>query len=83
MFFLVVVLLGYATWWLGRWQFHRLDDRQRDNAVVERNEGAAPVNVDEVLAPGRPVDPDDEWRTVTATGTYITDETDHRPLPHS
>ena len=31
---------AYATWWLGRWQFHRLEDRQHDNAVVERNESA-------------------------------------------
>ena len=75
MFFLVVVVLAYATWWLGRWQFHRLEDRRRDNAVVERNEGAAPVPVDEVLAPGREVDPDDEWRVVTATGSYVADET--------
>ena len=74
-FFLVVVVLAYATWWLGRWQFHRLADRQHDNAVVERNEGAAPVAVGDVLAPGRAVDPDDEWRVVTATGTYLADET--------
>ena len=74
-FFLVVVVLGYAAWWLGRWQFHRLEDRKDDNAVVERNEGAAPVAASEVLAPGRDVDPDDEWRAVTATGTYLPDET--------
>ena len=36
-FFLVVVALAYATWWLGEWQFGRLEDRKRDNAVVERN----------------------------------------------
>jgi len=74
-FFVVVVVLAYATWWLGRWQFHRLADRQQDNAVVERNEGAAPVAVGDVLAPGREVDPVDEWRVVTATGTYVADET--------
>jgi cytochrome oxidase assembly protein ShyY1 len=74
-FFLVVVALAYATWWLGRWQFHRLDDRKHDNAVVERNEHADPAPVAEVLAPGREVDADDEWRTVTATGTNLPDET--------
>jgi cytochrome oxidase assembly protein ShyY1 len=74
-FLVVVVLLAYATWWLGRWQFHRLEDRQHDNAVVERNEDAAPAPVGDVLAPGREVDEDDEWRTVTATGTYVADET--------
>jgi cytochrome oxidase assembly protein ShyY1 len=74
-FFLVVVVLAYATWWLGRWQFHRLADRKDDNAVVERNEGASAAPVADVLAAGREVDEDDEWRVVTATGTYLTDET--------
>ena len=74
-FFLVVMVLAYATWWLGEWQFGRLEDRKRDNAVVERNEAAAPLDVGEVLAPGRAVDPDDEWRTVTAIGTYVAEET--------
>ena len=74
-FFLVVVVLAYAAWWLGRWQFHRLDDRQQDNAVVARNEKAAPAPVGEVLAPGRDVDPDDEWRTVSAQGRYLPEET--------
>ena len=74
-FFLVVVVLAYATWWLGEWQFGRLEDRKRDNAVVERNEAVLPAAVDDVLAVGRAVDPEDEWRLVTATGTYLTDET--------
>ena len=38
----MVVVLAYATWWLGEWQFGRLEDRKRDNAVVERNEALAP-----------------------------------------
>ena len=74
-FFLVVVVLAYATWWLGEWQFGRLEDRKRDNAVVERNEAVAPAAVADVLAAGRAVDPEDEWRLVTATGTYLTEET--------
>ena len=28
-----------------------------------------------MLAPGREVDEEDEWRVVTATGTYLPDET--------
>jgi len=75
LFAIVVVLLAYAAWWLGQWQFGRLDDRHRTNAIVERNEAAAPVDVASVLAPGREVDEDDEWRVVTATGTYLPDET--------
>ena len=75
LFALVVGLLAWAAWLLGQWQFHRLDDRRERNAVIERNEDLAPAAVDEVLAPGRPVDPQDEWRVVEATGTYAVDDT--------
>jgi cytochrome oxidase assembly protein ShyY1 len=75
LFAAIVVLLCYAAWWLGQWQFHRLDDRKASNAVVRANEDRDPVPVSDVLAPGRPVVDDDEWRQVTATGTYDTDET--------
>ncbi len=74
-FALVVVLLGYAAWWLGQWQFHRLADRKDSNAVVRANEDRDPAPVGEVLAPGRAVDEDHEWRVVTATGTYATEDT--------
>jgi cytochrome oxidase assembly protein ShyY1 len=75
LFALVVVLLCYATWWLGEWQFHRLAERKDDNAVVRANEQRDPAPVADVLAPGRRVSADDEWRVVTATGTYDTDDT--------
>lgn len=71
----VVAVLCYAAWWLGQWQFHRLEDRQDRNAVVRANEDRDPAPVGDVLAPGRPVAEDDEWRQVTATGTYDTDDT--------
>jgi cytochrome oxidase assembly protein ShyY1 len=71
----VVVLLCYATWWLGQWQFHRLEDRKASNAVVRANEDRPPTPAGDVLAPGRPVADDDEWRQVTATGTYDPDDT--------
>ncbi|MFC4784949.1 SURF1 family cytochrome oxidase biogenesis protein [Nocardioides sp. MAHUQ-72] len=74
LFTLVVVLLAYATWWLGEWQFHRLADRKDANAIIRANEARDPAPVADVLAPDRPVDEQDEWRVVTATGTY--DEAD-------
>jgi cytochrome oxidase assembly protein ShyY1 len=74
-FAVVVVLLGYAAWWLGQWQFHRLADRKASNQIVRVNEDKDPAAVADVLAPGRPVGEDDEWRQVTATGTYDTDNT--------
>lgn len=75
LFAAIVVLLCYAAWWLGQWQFHRLDDRKASNAVVRANEDRDPAQVGDVLAPGRPVPEDDEWRQVTATGTYDADQT--------
>ncbi|MFN8136144.1 MAG: SURF1 family protein [Propionicimonas sp.] len=75
LFAIVVALLVYLTWILGQWQFHRLAERKASNAITVRNEDATPVPVSDVLAPGRAVSPDDEWRLVTATGTYDTDST--------
>jgi cytochrome oxidase assembly protein ShyY1 len=75
LFALTVVVLAYATWWLGEWQFHRLADRKESNAVVRANETRDAAPVADVLAPGREVREDDEWRLVTATGTYATDDT--------
>ncbi|GAA4691406.1 SURF1 family protein [Nocardioides nanhaiensis] len=75
LFALAVVLLAAGAWWLGQWQFDRLEDRQASNAVVRANEAKAPAAVDEVLAVGRPVSSQDEWRLVEATGTYAVDET--------
>lgn len=75
LFALVVVLLCYAAWLLGQWQFHRLEDRKESNAVVRANEDRDPAPVTEVLSRGGTVAEDDEWRQVTATGEYDADET--------
>jgi cytochrome oxidase assembly protein ShyY1 len=75
LFALAVVLIGYATWWLGEWQFHRLADRKESNQVVRRNEALPPAPVGEVLGVGTPVSDQDEWRVVRATGTYAVDDT--------
>ena len=75
LFALVVAFLCYATWWLGEWQFHRLADRKDSNQIVRTNEDRAPTPVADVLSPGAEVAADDEWRLVTATGTYDADDT--------
>ena len=74
-FALAVVLLCYGAWWLGQWQFHRLEDRKQSNAVVRANEDKPPAPVADVLSPGAAVAEDDEWRQVTATGVYDAEET--------
>ena len=70
LFAVAVAVLAYGCWWLGEWQFHRLEDRQQRNAVTERNLAAEPQPVEDVLAVGEPVDPSEEWLRVRATGTY-------------
>ena len=74
LFALAVSVLAYGAYWLGEWQFHRLEDRQERNSHTVRNLEEPAVPVDEVLAVGSPVARSDEWRTVRATGTYLADE---------
>ena len=75
LFAIAVAVLVCATWWLGNWQFGRLHDKRQSNDIVRTNEHAAPAPVGDVLAVGRSVAKDDEWRRVTATGTYDTAHT--------
>lgn len=75
LFALVVVVLAYATWWLGGWQFRRLDDRKAENTVVRANEHRAVAPVGDVLRPGADPSAGDEWRVVSASGTYEAGET--------
>jgi cytochrome oxidase assembly protein ShyY1 len=75
LFALAVVVIAMATWWLGEWQFHRLHDRKLDNAVIRANEHKPPAPVADVLATDDEVGEAEEWRQVTATGTYAPDDT--------
>ncbi|MFD4328117.1 SURF1 family protein [Nocardioides sp. NPDC058538] len=74
-FTVFVLVLAYGTWWLGQWQFDRLEDRKASNQIVRVNEHAEPAPVSDVLAPGQKVAEEDEWRRVTATGTYAVNDT--------
>lgn len=74
LFFVTVALLAYLALRLGEWQFHRLEDREQENAVIRKNLDAPPVPVADVLAVGRPVPADQEWRHVTARGEYVDEE---------
>jgi cytochrome oxidase assembly protein ShyY1 len=67
------VLLAAACVSLGLWQLDRNEQRQARNALIEANLGRPPVPVDEVLRPGAPVDPGDEWMNVRVEGRYDTE----------
>ena len=75
LFFLAVVTLASVAWRLGEWQFDRREDRLARNSVIERNENRPPVPVTDVLALGSPVAAEEEWRRVSATGTYAVEDT--------
>jgi cytochrome oxidase assembly protein ShyY1 len=75
LFAVAVSLLAYGCWWLGEWQFQRLEERRERNAVTERNLAADPRPVEDVLAAGEPVDPEEEWQRVRAEGRYVESST--------
>jgi cytochrome oxidase assembly protein ShyY1 len=75
LFAIAVAVLAVGTWWLGEWQFHRLQERQDKNHVVEANLDRPAAPVGDVLAVGDGADRADEWRQVTATGEYAVDHT--------
>ena len=70
LFTVAVAVLAYSTWWLGGWQWGRLQDKHHGNAIIRANLSQTPEPVGEVLAPGGKVAGDTEWKRVTATGTY-------------
>jgi cytochrome oxidase assembly protein ShyY1 len=75
LFALAVGILAYGCVRLGEWQFHRLEDREQSNEWVEANLAADPAPVDDVLAVGGAVAPEQEWMRVTASGRYDADAT--------
>ena len=69
-FFVVVGLMAYGAWWLGRWQFDRLQEKHHDNARIQHNLAQPPVPVDTLLKVGSPRDQSVEWRRVTIHGHW-------------
>lgn len=55
---------------LGQWQWGRHEERTAAADAVTRNYGAAPAPLDRILPAGGPLQPDQVWSRVTATGRY-------------
>lgn len=75
LFAVAVALAAWGAVLLGQWQFHRLEDRKAENAVLSRNLADAPVPIDEVMSTDRATTRADEWKQVTMTGTYDDEHT--------
>ena len=70
---LAVLVVGIACVELGLWQFRRYAERQETNARITANLQANPAPLERVMSQSGPPAAGDEWRTVTATGTYDAD----------
>jgi cytochrome oxidase assembly protein ShyY1 len=70
LFALAVALGAWGAARLGEWQFNRLHERQHSNQVIGRNLEASPLPLGDVLSADHGPGADDEWRRVTAHGTW-------------
>ena len=69
----LVLVMVAAFVLLGRWQLHRGETRRAHNSHVRANLHAAPVPATQLLHADRALPKAQDWRRVTATGTYDTD----------
>ncbi|WP_307454121.1 MULTISPECIES: SURF1 family protein [Microbacterium] len=70
----VAILFAIACAFLSHWQFSRNAERSEQLQLVEANYDAIPVPLGDLLAPGAPLNPADEWRPVRLEGRYLSDE---------
>ena len=72
----VALVVAVACTFLGRWQWNRHVWRDHAIAVVQANERAAPVPLDQILpTTDTPLPTDDVWRQVEVVGHYEPDAT--------
>lgn len=70
----LAVVFAVACAFLSNWQFTRNQERSAQLALVAENYDATPVPLAELIAAGGELDPQDEWRPVVLTGSYLADE---------
>jgi len=73
---LAVVVAGFAYMCftvLAPWQLGKNTSTEHRNALIEESVNAEPVPVESILPESGPIAANDEWRQVTATGTYLPD----------
>jgi len=73
---LIVAVVGFAVaafTLLAPWQFGREAQREAQQRAIDTATATPPVPLAELVPPGETVQPDDQWRQVTVTGTYLPD----------
>jgi cytochrome oxidase assembly protein ShyY1 len=73
---LIVAVVGFAIaafTLLAPWQFGREAQRDAQQRAIDTASALAPVPLAELVPPGHPIGPEDEWRQVLVTGSYLPD----------
>jgi cytochrome oxidase assembly protein ShyY1 len=70
----LAVVFAIACAFLSNWQFTRNQDRSTQLELVADNYDADPVPLAELIPAGAALDPNDQWRPVELTGSYVADE---------
>ena len=70
----IAIVFAIACAFLSHWQFSRNAERSRQLALVAANYDADPVTLSSLIPEGEALAPDDEWRPVALTGTYLADD---------
>ncbi|HEX5495819.1 MAG TPA: SURF1 family protein [Mycobacteriales bacterium] len=66
----VCVVLAAGCVAAGLWQVHRYHGKHDANTLLRRNDARPVVPVERLLAPGQTLDPDQQFRRVSARGHY-------------
>jgi cytochrome oxidase assembly protein ShyY1 len=69
-FAVFVIALSALCVRLGFWQWHRMEHKQHQEALVRTHLSAEPVPLGSLSKPGRPIAEDDEWTRVSAIGRF-------------
>lgn len=69
-----IVALMVLMLMASRWQFHRYQDRKDTNAAIDARQLESPVEVTSVVGSDGFDAAADQWRLVSATGTYLADD---------
>jgi len=70
----LAVVFAIACAFLSNWQFTRNQERSGQLALVAQNYDAEPVPLSDLIPADGAFEPQDEWRPVILTGTYLADD---------
>ncbi|HEY9309485.1 MAG TPA: SURF1 family protein [Microbacterium sp.] len=70
----LAVVFAIACAFLSNWQFTRNQERSGQLALVAENYDAPAVPLADLIPADGELDPQDEWRPVVLTGTYLADD---------